>query len=820
MVVSGLPTGTVTLLFTDIAGSTTLLEERGDDYPALLAEHRRLLRAAFSRHGGVEVDTQGDAFFAVFEGAGHALDAARDVQQALEGTPVRVRIGLHTCEPLLTDEGYVGVDVHRAARIAASGHGGQVLLSQTTRDLVHTRIEMRDLGEHRLKDLSAPQRLYQIGHQDFPPLLTLYQANLPLQRTPLVGRKRELGEVSGLLKRYRLITLVGPGGSGKTRLALQVAAEAVEGFEDGVWWVSLAPLADADLVEAAIVQAVGAKGKLGEHLRSRRALLLLDNFEHLLAAAARVAELLQEAPRIAVLATSREPLHLTGEQRYPVPPLSENEAVALFSERARAVRPSFQPDAHVVAICRQLDGLPLALELAAARVSLLPPARLADRLERSLALLTGGTRDAPQRQRTLRATLEWSYELLDDQEARLFARLAVFAGSFSLEAAEEVCEATLDLLQGLVEKNLVRDSDGARFFYLETVREFALERLNEIGEFDAARRRHAEFFLGVAENWEPHLNQVDVLRAAEEDEGNLRAALGYAHERAPELMLQLAGSLWRFWFYRGRYEEGRRWLSQALTADGGRSLARADALRGLSAVLTSPSDAEYARSLTEEAIEIHREHGDEIGLARCLNNLGTMLSSGEEADLDTATQLLRECLAIGKRARDGEAFSLAFPLGNLADISLRRGDLVEARRLSDEELEIAQFEQDDVNIADANGRLAWVEALEGNYDEAALLLSAPLQFGSQIGSRWPGSTLALAAVIAAHRGKRTDAAKLFGAIHAHRARLDMAWPDSPATHAIAATDQKLVEEGLGAARAAGQALSFDELRDVAFRAIA
>jgi predicted ATPase/class 3 adenylate cyclase len=817
-----LPSGTVTLLFTDVEGSTTLLHEHGDAYADLLHEHRHLLRESFARHGGVEVDTQGDAFFYAFARAGDAVGAAREGQKALEATPVRVRMGIHTGEPLVTDEGYVGVDVHRGARIAAAGHGGQVILSQTTRDLLDGDVELRDLGEHRLKDLSAPQRLYQLGVSEFPPLQTLHQANLPVQLTPLVGRERELAAASDLLLRHRLVTFVGPGGSGKTRLALQVAAEAVEEFEHGVWWVSLASLEDSDLVETAIAQAVGAKQELDDHLRSQKALLLLDNFEHLLPAAPRVAELLREARDVKVLATSRAPLHLAGEQEFPVPPLREDEALELFSERARAIRPGFRPDEHVATICRRLDRLPLALELAAARVKVLPPAKLAERLERALPLLTGGTRDAPERQRTLRLTIEWSYSLLDQHEQRLFAQVAVFPGSFSLEAAEQVCSATLDLLHGLVDKNLLRETGAARFFLLETVREFALERLDDGAQVEPMRRRHAEFFLGVAEDAEPRLNHASVLAALGEDDANFRAALSYGRERAPDLMLRLVGSLWRFWFYRGRYSEGRRWVEQALAHDrGGSSLERAHALRGLAALLVSDDDRVYARSLVEEAIIIHREHGDDAGLARCLNNLGViLLGSSVDPDLDRAAEVLEESLVLGRQLTErGHHFPVAFQLGNLADISLRRGDLAEARRRTNEELEVARAEGDDVNIADAGSRLAWLAALEGDYEEAARLLRRPLRFSVEIGAQWPGGALGLAGLVGAHRGHRTEAAKLLGALDARRGRLGFrGWEDSK-DGAIVAMVRELDEDGLAWALAGGQELSFEELLELALRLI-
>ena len=828
---SGLPSGTVTLLFTDVEGSTRLLHEHGGAYANLLAEHRLLLRGAFARRGGVEVDTQGDSFFYVFARAHDAVEAAQDAQQALQATPLRARIGIHTGEPLVTDEGYVGIDVHRAARIMDAGHGGQVLLSQTARDLLD-EVQLRDLGEHRLKDLSAPQRIFQLGGAEFPPLRTLHQANLPVQPTPLVGRERELAEASALLREHRLVTLVGPGGSGKTRLALQVAAEAVEAFEQGVWWVSLAPLAEAQFVEAAIAQAVGARDGVEDHLRPQRALLLLDNFEHLLAAAPRVAELLRGAPHIKVLVTSRAPLHLAGEQEYPVPTLDEDEAVALFIERASGVKPSFQPDEHVRTICRRLDGLPLALELAAARVRVLPPAKLAERLEHALPLLTGGPRDAPDRQRTLRATLDWSYDLLDEEEKRLFARLAVFAGSFPLDAAEQICAGTLDLLQGLVDQNLLRETSAARFFFLETVREFATERLSERNDVEAARHRHAEYFVGVAEEAEPRLNNASVLKTLAEEEPNLRAALSYCGERAPELMLRLAGALWRFWAYRGRYEEAQRWLGEALRRDvGGPSLARAHVLRGLSSVLLSDADLERRRTLLDEAVKLYRMFGDEDGLARCLNNLGVLslasISGGRPSDiefeLDRATELFEESLIIGRRLVErGGQVALATPIQNLAEIAIQRENWSAARRLTTEALDVARAQGDDVNGAGALLKLAWIAALTDEDDEAARLLREPLRISySEMGSHHPGAALLLAALLGARRGKQGDAAKLLATLEAHRAGLGMEiGGHHPADRALAETRRKLQEDGFLEERAKGEALSFEEMLEIAFRAIA
>ncbi len=372
-----------------------------------------------------------------------------DAQHALAAGPVRVRMGLHTGEPLRTDEGYVGFDVHRAARIAAAGHGGQVLLSQATADLAGA--DVRDLGLHRLKDLSAPERLFQLGTEGFPPLKTLHETNLPVPATPFLGREREIDEVAALLRRpdVRLVTLTGPGGSGKTRLALQAAAAAADDYDHGVWWVPLASLADPRLVETAAAQALGSKDTLSAAVRDKRLLLVLDNFEHLLDAAPGVAETIGSCPQLTVLVTSREPLHVDGEWEIAVDPLREREAVELFVQRAAAVRSDFAANGEVVEICRRLDCLPLAIELAAARVKVLALPALLERLEQRLPLLAGGSRSAPERQRTLRATIAWSHDLLAPAEQELFARLAVFAGGCTLDAAEAICGADVDAIASL-----------------------------------------------------------------------------------------------------------------------------------------------------------------------------------------------------------------------------------------------------------------------------------------------------------------------------------------------------------------------------------
>jgi predicted ATPase/class 3 adenylate cyclase len=732
-----LPTGTVTFLFTDVEGSTQLLHELGAErYGTALAEHRRVLRAAFAANGGVEVDTQGDAFFVAFPTAPGALAAAAAATEALEEGSIRVRMGLHTGTPHLTEEGYVGADVHLGARIAASGHGGQVLLSRDTRDrLDPSNSLLLDLGEHRLKDFAEPVWIYQLGSQRFPPLKTISNTNLPRPASTFVGREREVEQVQALLRDARLVTLSGPGGSGKTRLALEACAELVPEFRNGTFWVGLAALRDAGLVREEIAQTLGATDGLAEHIGERELLLLLDNFEQVVEAAPELASLVETCPNLRVLVTSRELLRVRGEVEYEVPPLAEPEAVRLFCERAR-----LEPSDEVVELCRRLDSLPLAVELAAARTSVLEPAEILERLEKRLDLLKGG-RDAEVRQQTLRATIEWSHELLDEEERRLFARLAVFAGGCTLAAAEEVCEVELDVLQSLVDKSLVRHSAG-RFWMLETIREFAREKLEESGEGEHLRRRHAERFLMLAEEAEPYLLEEGVaadwhggsswLDRLEAEVDNLRAALDWAESTGDkELAQRLAGALSEFWCGKEHVPEGQRRLELALQGGVPATPARAKALVGAAHMARDSGDFSIARARAQEALELYRQLGDARGMAHSTLWLGSAVA--DDRDFETARELFEDS---GRRFRElGDEHNALFARRMVAWMFYELGDRKRARALHEENLLRARAIGNRGLEATTLGALASYAAEEGRVSDALRLAPETLRIYHETGSR-------------------------------------------------------------------------------------
>jgi predicted ATPase len=558
--------------------------------------------------------------------------------------------------------------VHRAARICASAHGGQTVISDTTARLVEA--DLRDLGEQRLKDFDAPQRLYQLGQDAFPPLRTLNISNLPVAATGFIGRERE--EVSQLLQEHRLVTLIGPGGSGKTRLALQVAGAVINEFRDGVCWVPLAPVREPDLVEPAIARALDVKDGLARHLASKQALLVLDNFEQVVDAAPIVAELLAAAAALKLLVTSREPLRLSGEWDYAVPPLPQTDAVVLFTERARALKADFEPDDAVAEVCHRLDGLPLALELAAARVKVLAPAQMLERLGRRLDLLTTGARDLPARQRTLRAAVDWSYDLLVPVEQQLFGRLAVFSGGWTLDAAEAICHADHDTLESLVAKSLVGRA-GARFGMLETLREYAIERLEESAERDNLRDRHARFFLALAEEGGRELERGEQemwTRRLNAEHDNLRAALQHFTESSlPELELRLVAAIWRFWFDQGLWQESSRAVEQALASSSGSTPARVKVTHGAAWTAWRRGDVRAGQRFAEESLRLSRALGDQRLIAMSLRIKGIcfMRDDGERA-----ASLFEESARLAES--EGDLVGLTAALNNRAIIAMEAGD--------------------------------------------------------------------------------------------------------------------------------------------------
>ncbi len=818
-----LPSGTVTFVFTDIEGSTRLLQKLGEQYADVLAEHRRALREAFERNGGVEVDTQGDAFFVAFARASDAVAAAQAGQDALRAGPVRVRMGLHTGEPALGEEGYVGIDVHRGARVAGAGHGGQVLLSQTTRDLLDSTFELVDLGLHRLKDLSEPQRLYQLGTEEFPPLKTLHQTNLPVPATPFLGRERELGEVLGLLRSSRVLTLTGPGGSGKTRLALQTAAEAAEDFPAGVWWVPLSTLRDPSLVHDSIAQVLGSKNGLADHISDKELLLLLDNLEHLLAATPELAALLERCSGLRVLATSREPLRLSAEQEYPVLPFASEEAVDFFCARARAARPDFVPTRALPDICRRLDNLPLALELAAARVKILSLDQILGRLEQALPLLTGGRSDAPERQRTLAATIAWSHEMLSDPEQRLFASLSVLVGGCTLEAAETVCGADVDGLASLVDKSLVRQS-GERFWMLETIREFALERLREHDTHDELRGRHADYFLAGAEATVGPLFESltqEQLDWFEREQDNLRAALDRLHEAdaEPELEARLVIACAKFWNHRGLWSEARRRQDAALERAGGAPpLLRGRLLWGTAESMWIQGDYRRGKDLAEAAIalldQLEAATLDAIAarsaLAAAEHHLGNVTRAGE---------IFESAAALARVA--GNDFLLATALGGLGNQALEARNLSRARVHLEEAAAIARRRRQEPLLANTLVDLGFVALEEAALGEAAAKFHASLSICrvERVTHTLVWAVEGLAAVALA-RDEPAVATRLLAATDSLRTEFGFAEGyyaigDEVRERTLEAAREKLGEAAFADALAEGRELSTDEAADAA-----
>jgi predicted ATPase/class 3 adenylate cyclase/tetratricopeptide (TPR) repeat protein len=707
------PTGTVTLVFTDIEGSTQLLHELGQEsYLKALTEHRRIVREVFGRRRGYEVDYEGDAFFYAFASAREAVEAVSEAQTALGAGPIRIRVGLHTGEPMLDPPKYVGTDVHLAARIMSAGHGGQVLLSEATRELAQA--DVRELGRHRLKDFDESVALYQLGRDAFPPLKTISNTNLPRPVSSFVGRGREVDELVAIVRAgARMVTLSGPGGTGKTRLANEAAGELVGDFAAGVFWIGLATVRDASLVTETIAHTLGAKDDLAEHIGTRQLLLVLDNFEQVVEAAPDLSTLLADCPSLQLVVTSRELLRVQGERDYAVPPLAEPEAIELFCVRAQV-----EPDSTIAELCARLDNLPLAVELAAARLRVLSPAQLLERLKQRLDLLKAG-RDADPRQRTLRATIAWSHDLLTDDEQELFARLSVFTGGCTLDAAEEVADADLDTLESLVDKSLVRHTDE-RFWMLETMREYAAERLAASSDEETGRR-HADFFLTLAEDVELQSragDQAALFKLLDADNANLRQAVESTRENSEtELELRLVTALWGYWLGRGYVAEGRRWLENAL--------AQADdppprALLGLCMLRHLHGDAvEEVLADARRALHDCEELGDDFGCAQAWNVIGRLEGSGL-GRMTAGEDAWRRALAYAERGN--YAAEKAESMGWLMVMA------VFASLPTDEGIErckefFAKAGEDEKVRAFAQVERAVLEAMRGNLGEARALLA-------------------------------------------------------------------------------------------------
>jgi predicted ATPase/class 3 adenylate cyclase len=773
------PRGTVTFLFTDIEGSTRLLQQIGAEYSHVLEEQKRLALEVYARHGGRLVDTAGDGMFVVFERARDAVAGAAEAQHALlshawpAGVSLRVRMGLHTGEPIVSPSGYVGLDVHRAARICGVAHGGQIVLSEATRQLIAddlpAGIALLDLGDHTLKDLPRPERLYQVGAEGlpdaFPPLRSTGRArtgNLPARALRLIGREDELAGIRNLLRRddVRLLTLTGTGGTGKTSLAVEAAAQCIHEFRDGVAYVPLAPVTQPALVFAAIAQTLALSPRADEdvldavidHLHGRGMLLVLDNFEQVTGAAAGVARIAAACPGVKVLVTSRFALRVTMEHEFPVSPLRTPDAatpdavatlrsypaVELFAQRAAAVKPGFGLDddsaVAVAQICRRLDGLPLAIELAAARIKLFSPRALLARLDRTLEVLGGGARDLPQRHQTLRHAIGWSYDLLDPEERAAFRRLSVFVGGFPLDAAERIVDAAgeprmpaLDAVAALMDKSLLRqhpgDEDEPRFQMLETVREYALEQLLAAGEEAPTRAAHADVLIALAEKAAPELTgpgQPIWLPRLQREHDDLRAAFDWTVRSGdPARALRLGAALCRFWIIRGFHTEARQRLRAALDlsdASADEPL-RARVLSGAAILAYEQGELQEAAGHLQQALDHYRAVNDERGIAETLNHMGWV--DFYAGDLERARALSEEALAVHERR--GDQRGVALSLTNLGGIAQQLGDFERALELNERAFRLRESFNDARSSAYGALNLSWTLIRLGDLERATIL---------------------------------------------------------------------------------------------------
>jgi predicted ATPase/class 3 adenylate cyclase len=854
-----LPTGTVTFLFTDIQGSTRLLQRLGDGYRSVQDRHAEILRRAIAAGGGHEVRTEGDAFFVAFDSAGGSVRAAVAAQLELAehpwpaGVDLRVRAGLHTGEGVLGGDDYLGLDVNRAARIAAVAHGGQVLLSASTHTLVEhdlpDGVRLRDVGRHRLKDLAHPEHLYELVIEglpsDFPPPRSLDARphNLPVQLTTFVGRRREIDDLTDRLRRTKLLTLTGPGGVGKTRLALQVAGEALLEFADGARFVDLSPVTDPALVPRAIASALAVREEaerpvvdtLADHLADKELLLVLDNFEQVVEAAGDVGDLRAAAPRCTFLVTSRSPLRLSGEQEVPVEPLSlpdpgrspdignlrGAESVALFADRAALANPRLLLDedgtAIVGEICARLDGLPLAIELAASRVKLLSLEEIHERLGSRLPLLTTAARDRPERQRALRTTIDWSYGLLAEPERELLARLSVFAGGATIEStdavanpSEELGIGTLEGLSSLVDKSLVRRSElagGSRFGMLETIREYAGERLADGGRADALALRHAEYFADLAERAEPEFigeDQAAWLDRFGREHENVRAALRWClRSGRAEPGLRIAAANWRFWQQRGHLIEGRQWLVDLLSlpAAAGPTMLRGRAVSAAGSLAYWQNDRAEAQRLYDESLTIARASGDAVAVFDASFNLAFL--PWFRGDVDESWSLLQECLRIAREL--GDERRIADAASGLAYAAFKRGDYEVALALNEEAITLARAVGNRFILAENVETVGQVHRMLGNHEQSRAAYLEALELKHEAGNL-PGilTTLFMLSALESGVGHHERAVRLFGAASAMQEEFAAAPPaltvDDPLASARSAIGAEAASRALDEGR--------------------
>jgi predicted ATPase/class 3 adenylate cyclase len=907
---TGLPTGTITFLFTDVEGSTKLWERNPEAMSQALSHHDELIRNAVEALNGFVFKTVGDAFYAAFSTAAEAVEAAIDAQKSLlseeweETGPLKVRIALHTGTAEERGGDYFGPTLNRAARLLSAGHGGQVLLSHSTQELVRDQLplgaELRDLGVRRLKDVLGPEHIFQLTAPElpasFPPLNTLDVRlnNLPIQPTPLLGREREVAGIADLLRRedVRLLTLTGTGGTGKTRLALQSAAELIDDFEDGAFLVALAPISDPELVVSTVAGALSVsesagrplKEDLRDFLSTKELLLVLDNFEQVVDAAPLVGELLSGCPGLKVLVTSRTLLRIYGEREYAVRPLElpdpdhlppietlrQYEAIRFFTERARAANAHFsltEENALAVAeICARLDGLPLAIELAAARIKLLSPLAMSSRLSNPLKFLTGGARDLPERQRTLRGAIAWSHALLDEGEQILLARLSVFSDGCALEAVEAICDPVgdlfLDVLEGLsslLDKSLLRQEEMVeeqpRFVMLETIREYARERLELSGEAEEIRRLHAEYFLALAEQGaseQQGSEETAWLERLDLEHDNMRAALSWMLEsEEAEPGLRLSGALWRFWWMRGLYSEGRRWLEEALAKDGRASAVRAKALEAVGWLADDQGDIdravaaaeeglrlsarakiessvtasflrmlgsaayvhgnhEQAARLYEESLALSREARDERGVASSLLQLGNV--SGDRGNHEGAKTFYEEGLALSRKLDDKAL--LASALISVGAEFLLQGDHERGAMLNEEAAELYRERGNRGGLQYALDNLGWAALMRGDHQQADVLHRESLALSRQLGDKLVAAeALEGLACSASARGEAEPVARLFGAAEALREAVG--YRQEPREHTLrepyfVAARTRLSKARWDAAWAEGRRLGFEE----------